>query len=35
MKFVALEQATEALSDIIVFSGQRKEDVPPNYKRLP
>ncbi len=35
VKFVALEQATEAVTDIIILSEQRKEDVPSSYKRLP
>ena len=34
-RFVSLEEATEAIADIIILSGQRKEDVPSNYKRLP
>jgi len=34
-KFVPLEQATYALTDILVLSPSRKEDVPAGYKRLP
>lgn len=34
-KFVALEEATEAIVDIIVLSSQKKEEVPSKYKRLP
>ena len=35
MRIVALEEATEAITDIIVLSSQRKEEVPAHYKRLP
>ena len=35
VRFVALEEATEAIVDIIVLSSQRKEEVPSKYKRLP
>lgn len=34
-RFVALEEATEAIADIIVLSSQKKEEVPSKYKRLP
>jgi hypothetical protein len=34
-RFVTLEEATEAIVDIIVLSSQRKEEVPAKYKRLP
>ena len=34
-QFVPLEQATYALTDILVLSPSRKEDVPTGYKRLP
>lgn len=35
VRIVALEEATEAITDIIILSAQRKEDVPAKYKRLP
>ncbi len=35
VRFMALEEATEAITDIIVLSAQRKEDMPSNYRRLP
>lgn len=35
VRFVALEEATEAISDIIILSSQKKEEVPQKYKRLP
>ena len=35
VKFAALEEATEAIVDLIVLSSQKKEEVPSKYKRLP
>ena len=35
VRFMALEEATEAIADIIILSSQRKEEVPSHYKRLP
>ena len=35
VRYVASEEATEAVSDIIILSSSRKEEVPPKYKRLP
>ena len=34
-RFAALEEAKDAIVDIIVLSGSHKEEVPPRYKRLP
>ena len=35
LKFVAQDEATEGIIDIIVLSSHHKERVPPKYKRLP
>ena len=34
-EFTPLEQATQAVTDIVVLSPSRKEDVPAGYRRLP
>ena len=34
-KFTPLEEATKAVTDIVVLSPARKEDVPARYQRLP
>ena len=34
-KFTPLEQATHAVTDLVVLSPSRKEDVPGGYRRLP
>ena len=34
-KFTPLEEATQAVTDIVVLSPSRKEDVPTKYQRLP
>ena len=33
-KFTPLEQATRAITDVVVLSAAKKEDVPPKYTRL-
>ena len=35
VRFQAPDQAQEAVSDIVILSAHRKEDVPNGYKRLP
>lgn len=35
VRFHAPDQAKEAVSDIVILSAHKKEDVPSGYKRLP
>ena len=35
VRFCAPEQAQEAVSDIVILSAHKKEDVPSGFKRLP
>ena len=34
-KFTPLEEVTQAVTDLVVLSASRKEDVPVGYRRLP
>ena len=34
-KFTPLEEVTQAVTDLVVLSASRKEDVPAGYRRLP
>ena len=34
-EFTPLEQATQAVTDVVVLSPFKKEDVPAGYRRLP
>ena len=34
-KFTPLEQATQAVTDLVVLSPSKKEDVPAEYRRQP
>ena len=35
VRFSAPEQAKEAVSDVVILSAHKKEDVPSGFKRLP
>lgn len=34
-KYVPLEEVKKAVTDIVILSASKKEDVPPGYTRLP